>query len=124
MNREAEESIEGPKASGVFEWGPSDQPKHRYQMLAVPTETRYNEGVIWHVSKKPKPRKNQEDEQYTARIVMPNPNGMLYQLWQKGEVTIEPRSQFVQRTLHNARTPDSASRRVDPNAPSERVALK
>lgn len=106
-DQEAEIIIEGPRASDILQWGaPADKPRtrDRYQFFAYGNKEHPSDGLVWKVRRRPRhpPRGaagagDPAAVVPTARILTPNPAGILFQKWRQGKVIVEPESDTIAR---------------------------
>lgn len=98
-DQEAEVIIEGPRASDILQWGaPADKPRtrDRYQFFAYGNKEHPSDGLVWIVRRRPRrPSRaaaagDPAGVVPTARILTPNPAGILFQKWRQGKVIVEP----------------------------------
>lgn len=106
-DQEAEVIIEGPRASDILQWGaPADKPRtrDRYQFFAYGNKEHPYDGLVWKVRRRPRrPSRPGTGADAmtgvvpTARILTPNPAGILFQKWRQGKVIVEPESDTIAR---------------------------
>ncbi|OSX72884.1 hypothetical protein BU14_0397s0008 [Porphyra umbilicalis] len=115
-DQEAEVIIEGPRASDILQWGtPPDapRPRHPYQFFAYGNVEKPTEGLVWKVRRRPRAPSAARSGGGggsgaavghdpaavvpTARILTPNPAGILFQKWRQGKVIVEPEADTIAR---------------------------
>ncbi|KAA8494285.1 hypothetical protein FVE85_4260 [Porphyridium purpureum] len=86
-----------PTASVVYMWSDTDEKpnaRHNFQIHAVANNVPRDQGLIWHVSRRPRTSKSKPNAP-TVKIILGSNTGMFLQQLRREQFYVVSRSDFV-----------------------------